>query len=46
MEVYRLTAAGTGTEAQNLDAALREVTLSGTAALEASWRARLRLLAG
>ena len=46
VEVYRLTAAGTGTEAQNLDAALREVTLSGTAALEASWRARLRLLAG
>ena len=46
VRVYRLTAAGTGTEAENLDAALREVTRSGTAALETSWRTRLRALAG
>ena len=46
VQVYRLTAAGTGTEAQNLEAALRTVTRSGTASLESAWRARLRALAG
>ncbi len=45
VRLYRLTAAGTGTEAANLEAALRAVTGSGTAALETAWRARLRALA-
>jgi len=46
VQVYRLTAAGTGTEAENLEAALRAVTRSGTASLESAWRARLSALAG
>jgi hypothetical protein len=45
VRVYRLTVAGTGTEAANLEAALRTVTGSGTAALETAWHARLRALA-
>ena len=46
VEVYRLTAAGDGDAADNLDAALREVTGQGTASLTALWSARLRGLAG
>jgi hypothetical protein len=45
VRLYRLTVSGTGTEAENLEAALRSVTGSGTAALESAWRARLRALA-
>jgi hypothetical protein len=45
VRLYRLTVAGTGTEEANLEAALRTVTGSGTAALETAWHARLRALA-
>jgi len=45
VRLYRLTVAGTGTESANLEAALRTVTGSGTAALETAWHARLRALA-
>ncbi len=45
VRLYRLTVAGTGSAAQNLDAALRQVTGAGTAAFETAWRARMRTLA-
>jgi hypothetical protein len=45
VRLYRLTIDGHGTEAANLEAALRAVTGSGTAALESAWHARLRALA-
>jgi hypothetical protein len=45
VRLYRLTVAGRGTEEANLEAALRTVTGSGTAALETAWHARLRALA-
>jgi hypothetical protein len=45
VRLYRLVLAGDGTESENLDAALRTVTGSGTAAFETAWHARLRALA-
>jgi hypothetical protein len=45
VRLYRLTVAGSRSENENLDAALRAVTGSGTEALEAAWHARLRALA-
>jgi hypothetical protein len=45
VRLYRLTVAGTGTAAANLEAALRAVTGSGTASLETAWHARLHALA-
>jgi len=45
VRLYRLTIDGHGTEDANLEAALRTVTGSGTAALENAWHARLRALA-
>ena len=42
---YRLVVAGTGTESQKLDSALRAITGGGTDAFENAWHARLRALA-
>ena len=46
VRLYRLTAAGTGSGGDNLEAALRAVTGSGTASFTLSFRTRLRALAG
>jgi hypothetical protein len=45
VRLYRLTRSGTRSDDANLDAALRRVTGSGTAAFESAWRARIRALA-
>jgi hypothetical protein len=45
VRLYRLTVAGTGSSADNLDAAMQAVTGSGTATFEVAWRARMRALA-
>jgi len=45
VRLYRLTRSGAGSADANLDAALRRVTGSGTAAFESAWRARIRALA-
>ena len=45
VRLYRLVRAGTGSEDENLDAALTAVTGVGTAAFVVSWRARMDQLA-
>jgi hypothetical protein len=44
VRVYRLTAAGTGSDSANVDSALRAVTGLDTAGFEAVWRARIARL--
>jgi hypothetical protein len=46
VRIYRRTLQGTGVGDQNVDAALREVTGSGTDALTRAWHERLVALAG